>query len=422
MLLSAALLLPCIICVIWGLILLFYRGKSFSQKVLLAFLLLNAAFFFINAHYLSSEVDYVTLVVLGIISRFITLCLPPLAYIYLLSVRGERPRKWLYHVSISVPLLMGFMSALVTFLMGMDNAAQFLRDLDLNGGLMPPEYADQPLFRAQQAICSKFHNAILLIEMALLFSSIIYRLVTSRSEVWKIVPFFTGKHRSSPYSALSCLLVIVLIVSGVKIGLGRTFLCTHTGLSAALSITLAVVMFCIGYVGCWFSDADFTWRDLTETNNLNRRTAKDAPALDEEDKSFLEKETQEIESEDIKFEEIKEFEDKLKPTLLLQFIKFMSSKKPYLNTGFTISEVSEALNTNRTYISMLVNQNFNMTFRDYVNSLRINHAKELILEGPEEFPEDIAIRSGFTSDYQFVKKFKQNEGMSPRAWQASKKK
>ena len=66
---------------------------------------------------------------------------------------------------------------------------------------------------------------------------------------------------------------------------------------------------------------------------------------------------------------------------------------------------------------VLMNNHFGMSFRDYINSQRINTAKQLILNNPDEIPEQIAEQSGFVSDSQLIKKFKELEGISPREWQ-----
>ena len=53
--------------------------------------------------------------------------------------------------------------------------------------------------------------------------------------------------------------------------------------------------------------------------------------------------------------------------------------------------------------------------------MRIEHSKKLMLEQPDMYLEEVALRSGFASDSQFIKKFREMVGVSPRVWQAEQK-
>ena len=104
--------------------------------------------------------------------------------------------------------------------------------------------------------------------------------------------------------------------------------------------------------------------------------------------------------------------------LLLAFVQYFVSERPYLNPDLDINDVARALHTNRTYVSALVNRNFGLRFRDYLNSQRVNYSKKVLEEHPEMMLGEVAVMSGFTSDSRFVKIFKEHTGETPRAWQA----
>lgn len=99
----------------------------------------------------------------------------------------------------------------------------------------------------------------------------------------------------------------------------------------------------------------------------------------------------------------------------------MAKERPYLDSELTVQDVCEELHTNRTYISELMSENFKMSFRDYIGLLRISEAKRLLREGPSRTIEDIAADAGFSSSSQFVKKFKEITGTTPRAWLADQR-
>lgn len=96
--------------------------------------------------------------------------------------------------------------------------------------------------------------------------------------------------------------------------------------------------------------------------------------------------------------------------------KYMEEEKAFLQPDISIEKVAAQLGTNRFYISRLVNVEQSMTFRDYINSLRIDYAKEYMKEHPTETQEQVAFACGFSSASYFNRKFKLITGHSPQDW------
>ena len=80
--------------------------------------------------------------------------------------------------------------------------------------------------------------------------------------------------------------------------------------------------------------------------------------------------------------------------------------------------IASELHTNRSYVSMIINQNLGKSLKTIVAEYRIQYAKTLLAENPNMTLEQIALQSGFRSNAQFVKKFKELEGVTPRQWAA----
>lgn len=121
------------------------------------------------------------------------------------------------------------------------------------------------------------------------------------------------------------------------------------------------------------------------------------------------------------FEEIKiETEDKLKPQLIALF----ENDKIYKYPDLRITNVSEYIGTNRTYISRLINDEFNMNFNEFVNKYRIKEAKQLLAsEDYQSYSiEHIAEKSGFGSIASFSRVFKEVEGTTPGKFRVENKK
>ena len=88
----------------------------------------------------------------------------------------------------------------------------------------------------------------------------------------------------------------------------------------------------------------------------------------------------------------------------------------YVQQGLTIKELSEILYTNRTYLSAYIKTTYKMTFREWITSLRLEYAKNILKEHPEINIQKLAESSGFLSRSNFIKLFSEKEGCTPAKW------
>ena len=112
------------------------------------------------------------------------------------------------------------------------------------------------------------------------------------------------------------------------------------------------------------------------------------------------------------------FTNRFKSELLLLFTK----NKIYTRSDLRITHISEQLNTNRTYISRMINEEFKMNFNEFVNQYRIEEAKA-IMQNPENrflTLEEIAEKSGFGSLNSFSRIFKEITGKTPGKYRDKK--
>ena len=100
--------------------------------------------------------------------------------------------------------------------------------------------------------------------------------------------------------------------------------------------------------------------------------------------------------------------------LFTEIQQLMEEEKFYLKPGITISDVSTALGTNDKYISLSVNKYARMNFNHYINTLRVQEAKKLLLEPNRNSSiQDIAMVCGFGNASSFIRVFKQTTGLTP---------
>ena len=99
-----------------------------------------------------------------------------------------------------------------------------------------------------------------------------------------------------------------------------------------------------------------------------------------------------------------------------RIINVMDREKLYLKTGLSIIDVARSVGSNRTYVSESINTVMNQSFNDFINSMRVSHAMDLMKGYPRKCISDIAVESGFASDAAFYRNFRKFAGESPSSW------
>jgi len=95
--------------------------------------------------------------------------------------------------------------------------------------------------------------------------------------------------------------------------------------------------------------------------------------------------------------------------------KWVEEKK-YIEQGITIDVLARELRTNRNYLSHYINTLKNKSFRSWINELRIEEAKRLIISDPQKAMLDVAMEAGFVDRSNFFRQFSQQTGMTPKSW------
>ena len=94
----------------------------------------------------------------------------------------------------------------------------------------------------------------------------------------------------------------------------------------------------------------------------------------------------------------------------------MKTKKPFLDFDFSISDLSSAIFTNKTYLSRTINQFAETNFPQYINSHRVEYALELMRRDPYLTVKEVAGMSGFGNPVSFNDAFKRVTGDTPGAY------
>jgi AraC-like DNA-binding protein len=115
---------------------------------------------------------------------------------------------------------------------------------------------------------------------------------------------------------------------------------------------------------------------------------------------------------------------KLQDEIISNLEKLMSEEKIFTKTSLTLFELANELNTNRSYLSKVINDNYKINFHTFINNYRVEEVKQCLID--KEFDkfnlDGIAEKCGFVSSSALCKVFKKVTGETPSQYKNSVRK
>lgn len=93
--------------------------------------------------------------------------------------------------------------------------------------------------------------------------------------------------------------------------------------------------------------------------------------------------------------------------------EYMENKQPYLEYDFQMSDMAEAVYTNKSYVSKTINAMAGKNFCQFVNSYRVRYAVHIMHKNPKIKVGELALMSGFSSMVSFDMAFKLHMNTTP---------
>ncbi|GAB5522905.1 MAG: hypothetical protein Roseis2KO_07770 [Roseivirga sp.] len=100
---------------------------------------------------------------------------------------------------------------------------------------------------------------------------------------------------------------------------------------------------------------------------------------------------------------------------------YFQEHKPYTDADLTLAQLAEALSMPARRLSEVINRHFRQNFMDFINSYRIDYARELLANprDPKETIMEVMYDVGFNSKSSFNTIFKQKTGKTPSEYKWS---
>ena len=98
-----------------------------------------------------------------------------------------------------------------------------------------------------------------------------------------------------------------------------------------------------------------------------------------------------------------------------QLVALLGSEKLFLNPQVSLTDLSEKLSISTKHLSQVINQSFNKSFFDFLNSYRIKEVQQILKESKDDKLTvlEAMYKAGFNSKSSFNKAFKKETGLTP---------
>ncbi len=175
-------------------------------------------------------------------------------------------------------------------------------------------------------------------------------------------------------------IICVSVLSGVANSLGKAFFGESLYLLIPISLAFTVILYALNYI-CYHRK--FTIDELVK-ESIEGEIANELASA--ENSEFIGRKIEVL----------------------------MKEQQMFLTKNLKITDVVKAIGSNRTHVSNYINTTYHCSFSDYVNQLRIEHAKTLLMSaGTDNKLTTIAEASGYSSESAFYRNFQKVTGMTP---------
>ena len=300
----------------------------------------------------------------------------PLYYLYLLEVTEE---KWNHHWQVT--LLMP--SLLIGMMIG--GCYAFVND------------ADRPHLIFIARMVAKFIFAIQVVIVLLKG----YKRVKKFDEIVENCYSDIENRTLRNTQIIIIFLVITSIISFLANVIGKEAFVDSLALVSIPCVVFSVILFMLLRAG---HIQNFTIHELMEE-------AEETATVDNDNNTDIMRETAETTPTEVNAEKIRQISAEIE--------EVMRKEKPFLQPDLRVSDLARLLLTNRDYISRAIRLDKGMSFNEYVNKLRIEHAITLMKNNPQMSVLDLSVKSGYTSQASFFRNFKQFTGTSPKQFKCN---
>jgi len=372
---------PMFVCLFWFITIIVDKKKiTRARKLLAVFMFASFLVFFSHAYYFNRGTA-----LFHIVESLYSLCsllVYPLFFLYIAELTGTRMTP-VRQLSVVLPSCILFIIIFIVFFLMLPSEQSAYKQFVIEGRKIS-QLSGTASVQAVVFRLSRLVYVLQIIPIVLISKKNIERYQN------ELENFYSFTEDRSLWWARNMLYVMVLtsVMSAVFSLIGRAVFGTSLWILLIPSIIFTILLYMVGYVGYHqrFTAGDFE-NDIRETDKISVGQTGDDQNL----------------------------KDRL--------VCLMNRDMIYTREDLHITDVASLLGSNRTYISQVVNQDFGVSFSQFINSYRITYAKKLLTDPASRHLSIKCIGeiAGFSNESSFFRVFKKETGQSPAVWRSSVK-
>ena len=434
--------LPAFTCLGWIVLLSLMASRTRTYWLAVTILVISMFFLLASACHISYGVTPKKLMYITIVRILTGLSLIPLCWLYMKRLVGQRLLQSPQLIWTVVPIAMTSVVVALTILAGPEGVQTALGRFFQGGGLPTDK-----ILRTYMFVTGPLFLGLLFLEFVIYSIKYVQLVRRHNVRLSHMAKFFRGHEvRVAEVQNFNLHLFCTFFFSTIVIP--RDWMLQYRIFPLVLAALMSIVVFQFGYVALFSTKRGLALKDFTRgsrydydddtkaevqeaivteiIDDADLATLKDlagqiSARMPAEEPGSGDKPVETVPSPDSSAARIfsavaKSWDD---DSLLSRFERLIFGKQAFLESSLTISDVCERLNTNKTYISRLINSTYKMPFPDLINTLRVDYAERYITEHPNARQSDIARACGFSSASSFNNVFKKIKGVTPKIWLAT---
>ncbi len=443
MLISLFLFLPVAFCLFWIVIHCWLSSRADAFWLILLSLLDMALFLLTDSCYLIPGVSFRTLSVMALLAQLTAPIIIPLCWLYIERLRfgtGSKLTHPAHLLWIILPVILFTAAIILTSLIGFDEAQNFFTRLYTEGNSIAFEYKGSILYTYYLWIVVVY-RLVLIFELVSFVIWLIYLFKKDKLRIQNLVKFFKSNKSIRLYELQVYSLIPAALIFVSKLFLFKDFTDTHLAVVAIVNLGLTISLMLYYFLTPFSARRTLTLNQIKHSflyNYGDKNKSDEVEALigelvDEAEEAALRRIRDKIgdtlpqdATEEIHpsvastlFTAISNNWDEDSDSLTARFQQLMTEEQLFLQPGLSLQDVADKMHTNKTYVSKLVNNNYNLGFPELVNILRVDYAEQYLLTHRDLKQSEVATACGFQSASSFNIIFKKITGVTPKVWAAS---
>lgn len=388
-------ILPLIASLFWLVAMILDKDKGDRRSSLITLFIYSSIVYLCHAIFFNHL--YSLYAVVESLWVFASLMVFPVFYIYIRTLTAEKELGWGW-AWLSLPAaLIAMVGGLLYILMTPEETEAFVRGVLYK----QPGYETDSLLVQLQRMRTVVVQIVFLIQV---LATLYFGLHLIKEYNRKLQEHYADTNGKSlkPIKVILILFVIVSLMSSVANLMGKSYFIEKPHLLVIPSVIFSIILTVIGY---------FTHKQRYGIDEL----------ISEPDNQRQISVNENQEAPDI-VAGFQHIEIPVNDSLSNQIKYLLNKAEIYKYKELRIHDLSLLLNTNRTYLSQVIKEDFDSNFSDLINGYRTQYAAKLLETDAAENAmsmDEVASMSGFSSKSSFFRVFKANMGVSPGKYKAN---